>query len=182
MVSATPPQQQSYSLLNCVGGTDWWMPGSAPGDLVPVHGCPAQDERGLNEWAVFDASGSPLLYDLYPDGTVDCTGSGRGLLAICAAPAPPLAGYATSFLSANGAWPGGSASVSAQTTPGASCSIQYVTPDGTVSRAQGLYSKLADANGFVSWVWLIGCRTYIGSGTVTVTCNGTRITTGIQIG
>jgi hypothetical protein len=68
-----------------------------------------------------------------------------------------------------------------QTIPGASCSIVYVTPAGTVSEAQGLGNKTAGENGRVSWSWKIGSNTRPGTGRVTVTCNGISATAQIQI-
>jgi hypothetical protein len=84
--------------------------------------------------------------------------------------------------SITGAPPGGRAGVAVQTTPGASCSISYRTPAGTSSTAQGLTSRSADANGMVSWSWSIGPTTRPGTGTVTVSCNGTSASSPIQIG
>jgi hypothetical protein len=86
------------------------------------------------------------------------------------------------FVSVNGASPGGEASVTIQTTPGAECSIEYVTPHGTVSRARGLVSQTADADGEASWTWKIGTRTEPGTGSVTVTSGGASETTEIEIG
>jgi hypothetical protein len=95
-------------------------------------------------------------------------------------PAPAPAGV--TFLSVVGGRPGQTASVSVQTTPGASCAITYVTPHGTVSVAQGLVTKTADTSGHASWTWLIGARTEPGTGTVTVACGGVSTSAGIAIG
>jgi hypothetical protein len=81
-----------------------------------------------------------------------------------------------------GAKPGGRATLAAQTTPGASCSITYRTPAGTRSTAQGLGARAADGSGLVSWTWDIGPSTRPGSGTVVVTCNGATTSSPIQIG
>jgi len=81
-----------------------------------------------------------------------------------------------------GAPPGGNASASVQTSPGASCSITYVTPSGAVSGAQGLEPKTADANGFASWTWKIGPSTKPGTGTVKVTCDCVTASKPLQIG
>jgi hypothetical protein len=86
------------------------------------------------------------------------------------------------IVSVNGASPGGYASVTVQTTPGAECSIRYVTPHGTVSRAKGLGNQNADSDGKASWTWKIGSKTEPGTGSVTVTCNGESATTAIVIG
>jgi len=94
---------------------------------------------------------------------------------------PPSSATSVQFTAVDGASPGRYASVSVQTSPNASCTIDYVTPHGTDSVAAGLVPKNADANGQISWVWLIGGRTYPGTGTVTVTCGGTSASASIDI-
>lgn len=69
-----------------------------------------------------------------------------------------------------GGYPGDTAEVGVYTRPGASCTIRYVTPLGTTSRAQGLTTKRANGEGFVSWSWFIGTNTRPGTGSVTVNC------------
>jgi hypothetical protein len=86
------------------------------------------------------------------------------------------------FLSVNGASPGHEASVTVQTTPNVDCSIRYTTPSGRASKAKGLGDKTSDADGKVSWSWLIGARTTSGTGTVTVRCGEHSATTQISIG
>jgi hypothetical protein len=86
------------------------------------------------------------------------------------------------FVAANGANPGGYASITVQTTPGAECSIRYVTPHGTISQAKGLENQTADSNGKVTWTWKIGSKTEPGTGSVTVTSNGASVTAQIQVG
>ena len=104
-------------------------------------------------------------------------------LAPTLAPVPqPLPDMGVQLRSVAGGRPGGRASVVAQTTPGASCSISYRTPAGTSSTAQGLTRKTADGNGVVSWTWEIGTSTRPGTGTVVVTCNGASARSSIQIG
>jgi hypothetical protein len=85
------------------------------------------------------------------------------------------------FVSVNGASPDGYASVTIQTTPSAECSIRYVTPHGTISRAVGLVDQTADSGGKVSWTWKIGSKTEPGTGNVTVTSNGSSATAEIKI-
>jgi hypothetical protein len=80
-----------------------------------------------------------------------------------------------------GATPGGHASATVQTAPGASYSISYRTPARTSSTAQGLTSRSADANGMASWSWSIGPTTRPGTGTVSVTRNGASASSPIQI-
>jgi hypothetical protein len=86
------------------------------------------------------------------------------------------------FISVKGASPGGYASVTIQASPGTECSIQYVTPHGTVSRAKGLESQTTDSDGQASWTWKIGTHTEPGTGSVAVACNGESATTPIEIG
>jgi hypothetical protein len=95
----------------------------------------------------------------------------------------PIPGSASGvqIASVSGARPGGTASATVKTTPGASYSISYHTPAGTASTAQGLTSRSADTNGMVSWSWNIGPSTRPGTGTVTVTCNGESTSSPIQI-
>jgi hypothetical protein len=85
------------------------------------------------------------------------------------------------FVTVRGASPGGNASVTIHAEPGATCSIIYTTPAGTKSNASGLSSKTADAQGVVSWTWLIGPNTKPGTGTITVECNGKSASTDIVI-
>ncbi len=96
-------------------------------------------------------------------------------------PAPPTVA-SPRFLSVNGASLGGTASVSVQTAPGAMCTLVYVTPSGSISTAQGVGSKYADANGQAYWSWKIATSTHAGTGTVRVTCGGVTITSNIRIG
>lgn len=65
----------------------------------------------------------------------------------------------------------GTARLVIRTTAGANCFINYRTPAGTVSDAQGLENKTADADGLCAWEWQIGQRTTAGTGTVIVSVN-----------
>lgn len=67
---------------------------------------------------------------------------------------------------------GSRATATAQAWPGASCSIEYITPAGRRSTAQGLEPKVAGPDGTVTWTWNIGPGTTPGTGSVTVTCDG----------
>jgi hypothetical protein len=99
------------------------------------------------------------------------------------APAPqPEAGSAVQITSVAGARPGGQATVDARAPPGVTCGIAYQTPAGTVSNAQGLSPRAADANGNVTWTWEIGPSTRPGTGSVVVTCDGASARSPIQIG
>jgi len=97
------------------------------------------------------------------------------------APPPPSASGVT-FISVIGARPGGVASATVQTSAGALCSISYVTPAGTKSKAQGLTTTTAGADGTASWSWNIGSSTRPGTGTVMVTCGGASASAPIAIG
>jgi hypothetical protein len=95
------------------------------------------------------------------------------------------AAQGVSFVSVSSGRPGGRASVTIQTTPGDTCWVQYVTPAGTKSTAQGqgaTVSRIADATGQASWSWLIGSSTRSGTGSVTATCTTGTVTTPITIG
>jgi hypothetical protein len=95
---------------------------------------------------------------------------------------PPSSVSGVTFVSVVGAAPGGVASATVQTSGGASCSISYVTPAGTKSTAQGLYTKTAGADGTASWSWNIGGNTRPGTGTLLVTCDGASASAAITIG
>jgi hypothetical protein len=73
------------------------------------------------------------------------------------------------------------ASLTAQTTAGASCSITYIVPSGNVSTAQGLDDATAGSDGIVTWTWTIGGNTTPGTGSVQVTCAGESVTTTIVV-
>jgi hypothetical protein len=85
-------------------------------------------------------------------------------------------------LTVTGGPPGGKASVSAETVPGASCQMSYTGPRGTARRAEGLAPKTADANGRVSWTWAIATNARQGAGEVVVNCDGVSTTAAIEIG
>ena len=96
------------------------------------------------------------------------------------APAPPAT--ALQFVTVQGNSPERTASVTVQANSGAACSITYTTPAGTVSRAAGLAPQSVGSSGVVTWSFLIGGSTRRGTGTVSVTCDGSSITSPIQIG
>lgn len=95
---------------------------------------------------------------------------------------PPPGQGGVQLVSVTGAAPGGRASVTARTTPGASCSIVYTTPAGTRSTAQGLTTRTADTSGSVSWTWDISPTTRLGDGSVVVTCGGASVRGVVHIG
>ena len=72
--------------------------------------------------------------------------------------------------------PGSNATLVAQTTPGANCDIDVYYKSGA-STAQGLYPKVADNSGRVSWTWKVGTRTTPGSWGIVVRANHNEQTT-----
>jgi hypothetical protein len=69
-----------------------------------------------------------------------------------------------------------------QSTPGATCTLGYRTPEGNPSSTAGLGQKTADANGVAAWSWPIDANTKTGLGNITVNCGNLGITNTIQIG
>jgi len=59
---------------------------------------------------------------------------------------------------------GRSASLTLWTTPGCTWYLQYITPAGNVSKAQGLGAKTANQKGEITWTWLISGNTTPGMG------------------
>lgn len=66
--------------------------------------------------------------------------------------------------------PGGRATLVAKTVPGANASITVYYKSGP-STAQGLVPKVADANGNVSWTWMVGTRTTPGTWRIVVSAS-----------
>jgi hypothetical protein len=95
---------------------------------------------------------------------------------------PPVEGV--TFAAVAGGPPGGRASVTVATTPGATCSVQYVTPAGSKSTAAGQgagVTKTVGQDGQPTWSWEIGPATRSGSGSVTANCSTGTSTTPITI-
>jgi beta-lactamase superfamily II metal-dependent hydrolase len=65
---------------------------------------------------------------------------------------------------------GEDATLSAQTTPNASCSITVYYKSGP-SKAKGLAPGNADGSGLVSWTWVVGPKTIPGTWRIVVTCD-----------
>lgn len=97
------------------------------------------------------------------------------------APSPTPVPSGVTFLSITGGPPGAMATASVQTAPGAACTIQFTRPLGTISTAQGLTPKTADASGKVDWTWKIWELSETGTGSVTVTCNGISASAPLEI-
>ena len=94
----------------------------------------------------------------------------------------PQTGVEITLVYAMGGPPGGNAYVEATVTPGATCDLDYETPAGTESEAEGLEDRTADADGHIRWDWSISPGTEPGSGEVTVTCGDASQTVSITIG
>ena len=94
----------------------------------------------------------------------------------------PQTGIEITLVYAMGAPPGGDAYVEAKVTPGAVCDLDYTTPSGTASEAEGLDEKTADANGDLRWDWRISPGTDPGRGDILVTCGDASKSVNITIG
>jgi endonuclease YncB( thermonuclease family) len=73
------------------------------------------------------------------------------------------------------------ASLEIQTSPNATCSLQYTTPAGTHSQAGGLGETGAGESGVCFWRWRIDSRTTPGSGILHITTQGVTETVAIEI-
>jgi hypothetical protein len=62
---------------------------------------------------------------------------------------------------------GGEARYQIQTSPGETCNLQYIAPDGSLSQAKGTGTITAGRDGVCTWIWELG--TEDGLGTVRVT-------------
>ena len=96
---------------------------------------------------------------------------------VTSAPAPPVVtpppvAFGVTFVSLPDPAPlGGVASLSAKTSPGATCAIVVIWPSGNKSGAGGLKTTpTAGADGIVSWSWNVASTTKPGTAKATVTC------------
>jgi hypothetical protein len=110
-----------------------------------------------------------------PGTTVPSTGP------TTAAPAP-FPGSTTITATPSGVTPGDYASLTAQTSPHAACSLVVTLPSGARSTSAGLGPATADASGRVSWTWKIGTRTTPGMATATVSCPTGSVSAAFEIG
>ncbi len=77
---------------------------------------------------------------------------------------------------------GETVTLTARSTPGMTCSIEYIHPSGKTSTEPQLTPTAVGSDGTVSWSWPISPGTRpLGTGTVTVTCNGSSAQTQILI-
>jgi competence protein ComEC len=105
------------------------------------------------------------------DGTSCTAVAGSGAAAVVGAATPTPAPGGELFLSVSLVAPtgqGGTATASARTLPGASCTITVYHTSGP-SAAAGLLAKMADSGGSVSWSWKVGTRTTPGQARIVVT-------------
>lgn len=110
------------------------------------------------------------------------TGASPAAPAATAAPAPAAAPGGVRITAAPASVaPGQTAGLSAQASPGASCSLDVVLPSGRHSTAAGLGAQTADAGGGLTWTWRIGSTTGAGTATATVTCPGGSASATFQI-
>jgi hypothetical protein len=76
---------------------------------------------------------------------------------------------------------GETATLTAQTAPGARCTLAYTSPAGTVTSVPGIGPATANAAGVVTWSWTIVVTTRPGTGTVLVGCGGQAVSAPIVI-
>jgi micrococcal nuclease len=65
---------------------------------------------------------------------------------------------------------GANATLSAHTSPSASCTPMVVYASGNASTSTSLVTKTANSSGNVTWTWKVGSNTGPGTSTATVTC------------
>lgn len=68
-----------------------------------------------------------------------------------------------------------------QVKPGDECFLAYTTPVGTLSKAQGLGKRIANADGICGWTWSVRKNTRPGKGKIEVTVNGVTVSMPIII-
>ncbi|MCL6649973.1 MAG: hypothetical protein K6U89_16770 [Chloroflexi bacterium] len=123
-----------------------------------------------------------LIVGTSTEGACRAQGGVRSVATV--PPSPTSTGAATSdvaFLQVEGAPPGGRARVTIQSQPRQPCSILYLTPAGTPSRAAGLNNTITDERGQASWEWTISPTTPRGTARVTVSCGTTQASTALVI-
>lgn len=79
------------------------------------------------------------------------------------------------------AYRGSNATLVAQTSARAGCSLSVTLPSGAQSQSAGLGSATADSSGRVQWTWKIGTRTTPGTATAVVSCGSLRATRSFTI-
>ncbi len=84
---------------------------------------------------------------------------------------PPVSSGSLTIVSVtNPVSKGGNAILTAQTAPGANCTITVYYKSGA-SKASGLAPKVADGSGVVSWTWKVASNTTAGTWRIVVTSN-----------
>jgi hypothetical protein len=147
-------------------GVDRWEHGALHPDVA--------NTSGVATWSWVISKVTPL-----GNGTVDVNCNGVSAQASVPIGTTPIT---VSFTSVTGAAPGGTASATIQTSPGALCSIDYSGPMGRDRFEDGaLHPKQADSNGNITWSWLIGQNTPAGNGTINVNCEGVTASTSVAI-
>lgn len=172
------PASGTYNYGVCTGadettpsiGTHVWITGPYVLDLD--HGGWAEIHPA---WAITLSSGTP-------------TGTGTGTGTTSASPTnPPISALTTSSEAlkivsvTSSVLAGADASLSAITSPYATCSLSVTLPSGAESQSQGLGSATADSSGTLQWSWQTGWRTDPGTATATVTCGSEAASTTFQI-
>lgn len=66
---------------------------------------------------------------------------------------------------------GDTVTLKAKVAPNTTCNIDYFNPSGSQSQGSGLEDKTSDAQGNISWSWVIPASGGKGTGYVAVTCN-----------
>ena len=175
LVNGALAQSNPWRIVQASDGTLYVL---SDGTRYAILGEAISDDE-LNAYVDGGPSGASLLLSGQTSGTGQPAGADR---APGAPQAQAPAAQGPQFVSVQGNSPGRTASVTVQANPGASCSISYTTPAGTVSRAAGLAPQSVGASGVATWSFLIGSATQRGMGSVSVQCDGATITSPITIG
>jgi hypothetical protein len=172
-IPGQPPKaaNASYDFGIC-SGTDEQTP--AIGTHVFVTG-PHVVDYDHGNWAEIHPVWAVSSHAALPQGGTNPS------TATSAPPAPSSAGT-TITATPSGVTPGDYASLTAQTSPGATCSLAVTLPSGARSASAGLGPATADITGRVTWTWKISTRTTPGTATATVSCaTGSSVSAPFQV-